>query len=77
MAEGLEEPVSRIEAIEARRELDRYHLLHAAKADAVRRLGRMAEAAAYRTALSHVTIRPSAGFWSGACANARRISRVE
>jgi RNA polymerase sigma-70 factor (ECF subfamily) len=56
MASGLDETLSRIAAIESRGDLDRYHLLHAAKADAFRRLGRQAEAAAaYRQALSFVT----------------------
>jgi RNA polymerase sigma-70 factor (ECF subfamily) len=56
MAGGLEQTVSRIAAIQARGELDRYHPLHAAKADALRQLGRTDEAAeAFRTALSFVT----------------------
>jgi RNA polymerase sigma-70 factor (ECF subfamily) len=56
MAGGLERTLSRIAAIEARGELGHYHLLHAAKADALRRLGRAGEAVeAYRVALSVVT----------------------
>jgi RNA polymerase sigma-70 factor (ECF subfamily) len=56
MASGLDRMLVRIAAIEARGELANYHPLHAAKADALRRLGRCAEAAfAYRTALPLVT----------------------
>jgi RNA polymerase sigma-70 factor (ECF subfamily) len=56
MAGGLERTLSRIAVIEARGELGHYHLLHTAKADALRRLGRAGEAVeAYRVALSVVT----------------------
>lgn len=56
MAEGLERTLEGIARIEARGELARYHVLHAAKADALRRLGRRTEAAAaYRTALELAT----------------------
>ncbi len=52
MADGPERGLELIDAIEARGELDGYHLLHSARADLLRRLGRSAEAAAaYRRAL--------------------------
>ena len=48
MAEGPEPGLSAIDALEDRR-LDGYHLFHAARADLLRRLGRIDEArAAYR-----------------------------
>jgi RNA polymerase sigma-70 factor (ECF subfamily) len=56
MARGPEEGLSRIEAVERGGALAGYHLLPAAKADLLRRLGRRAEAAAaYREALRTVT----------------------
>jgi len=56
MGNGLERGLRLIEEIEASGELDGYHLLPAAKADVLRRLGRRAEAAAaYERALSLVT----------------------
>ena len=49
MAEGPERGLERMERID----LPEYHLLHAARADLLRRLGRSAEAAdAYRAALA-------------------------
>ena len=52
MAGGPEQGLALIDAIEARGELDGYHLLHSARADLLRRLHRQAEAAAaYRCAL--------------------------
>jgi RNA polymerase sigma-70 factor (ECF subfamily) len=56
MASGLAEGLEGIARIEARGDLARYHLLPAAKADLLRRAGRVAEAAAaYRAALALVT----------------------
>jgi RNA polymerase sigma-70 factor (ECF subfamily) len=56
MIEGPEHGLRLIDEIEARGELHNYHLLPAARADLLRRLGRWAEAAAaYRHALSLVT----------------------
>jgi RNA polymerase sigma-70 factor (ECF subfamily) len=56
MAEGLERGLGLIEQLEATGELQAYHLLPAAKADILRRLGRRAEAAAaYERALLLVT----------------------
>ncbi len=56
MGNGLERGLRLIEELEATGELDGYHLLPAAKADVLRRLGRHAEAAsAYERALSLVT----------------------
>jgi RNA polymerase sigma-70 factor (ECF subfamily) len=53
MAEGAERGLLLVEALAARGDLDSYHLLHAARADLLRRLGRRAEAAeAYRRALA-------------------------
>jgi RNA polymerase sigma-70 factor (ECF subfamily) len=56
MGNGLERGLRLIEELEATGELDGYHLLPAAKADVLRRLGRHSEAAAaYERALSLVT----------------------
>jgi RNA polymerase sigma-70 factor, ECF subfamily len=56
MADDPEHGLRLIDEIEARGELHNYHLLPAARADLLRRLGRWAEAAAaYRHALSLVT----------------------
>jgi RNA polymerase sigma-70 factor (ECF subfamily) len=56
MGERLERGLRLIEQLEANRELEAYHLLPAAKADILRRLGRRAEAAAaYERALQLVT----------------------
>ena len=55
MAGDMDEGLRRIDALEARGTLARYHLLHAARADLLRRLERTAEAAAaYRAALALV-----------------------
>ncbi len=56
MASGLAHALDGIAAIDRAGELSRYHLLPAARADVLRRLGRPAEAAvAYRAALALVT----------------------
>ena len=56
MADGLAHALEGIARVEASGELTRYHLLPAAKADVLRRLGRLPEAAdAYRAALALVT----------------------
>jgi len=56
MASGVSHALDGIARIEARGDLARYHLLPAAKADVLRRLGRPAEAArAYRAALALVS----------------------
>jgi RNA polymerase sigma-70 factor (ECF subfamily) len=56
MGERLDRGLRLIEHLEAAGELSGYHLLPAAKADILRRLGRRAEAAAaYRSALRLVT----------------------
>ena len=53
MASSIEEGLAWIERIAARGELDNYYLLHAARADLLRRAQRMAEAGeAYRQALA-------------------------
>ena len=55
MAEGAEHGLAWIARLEGREELCNYHLLHAARADLLRRLGRLAEAQqAYRVALGLV-----------------------
>ena len=67
MAEGPERGLELLDDLEARGELDDYHLLHAARADLLRRLGRAEEAAAaYRRALA--TWRPTP--WSGRSSSA-------
>jgi len=56
MAEGPERGLALMEELEAGSDLQNYHLLHAAKADMQRRLGRFAEAAQeYEKALGLVT----------------------
>jgi RNA polymerase sigma-70 factor (ECF subfamily) len=56
MARSIEEGLALLDEIETREELEEFHLLPAARADLLRRLGRMAEAAeAYRRALSLAT----------------------
>jgi RNA polymerase sigma-70 factor (ECF subfamily) len=56
MAEGPRAGLARIDALAASGALDDYHLLHAARADLLRRLGARAEAAEdYRRALALVT----------------------
>jgi RNA polymerase sigma-70 factor (ECF subfamily) len=55
MADGLERGLDLIDLLSRRGDLDRYHLLPAARADLLRRLGRRSEAAAaYRRALDLV-----------------------
>ena len=56
MVEGPRPALALIDALAAGGELDRYHLLHAARADLLRRLGSAAEAAkSYTRALSLAT----------------------
>ena len=56
MADGPERGLDLLDELAAAGDLDAYHLLHAARADLLRRLGRDAEsAAAYRRALELVT----------------------
>src|SRR5215831_10812212 len=56
MAEGLREALALIEELTANSDLEHYHLLHAARADLLRRLGSSAEAAkSYKRALELVT----------------------
>jgi RNA polymerase sigma-70 factor (ECF subfamily) len=56
MVDGPRPALSVVDALAASGELDRYHLLHAARADLLRRLGDCAEAAAsYRRAIALVT----------------------
>jgi RNA polymerase sigma-70 factor (ECF subfamily) len=55
MADGLERGLDLLDLLARRGDLDRYHLLPAAQADLLRRLGRKSEAAAaYRRALDVV-----------------------
>jgi RNA polymerase sigma-70 factor (ECF subfamily) len=56
MARSVEEGLALLDEIEKREELEEFHLLPAARADLLRRLGRITEAAeAYREALTLVT----------------------
>jgi RNA polymerase sigma-70 factor (ECF subfamily) len=56
MARTLEEGLALLDEVEQRRELEEFHLLAAARADLLRRLGRRAEAGeAYRRALMLTT----------------------
>jgi RNA polymerase sigma-70 factor (ECF subfamily) len=60
---GLAEGLSRIEALGASGELDRYYLFHAARADILLRMGRREESAkAYREVLALATNRVEKGF---------------
>ena len=72
MAEGPEAGLRLIDALADRRELARHHLLHAARADLLRRTGRWAEAAtSYRQALALAGIEPERDFLR------RRLTEVE
>ena len=63
MVEGPERGLLLADAIDARGELRGYHLLHAVRADLLRRLGRATEAAAaYETALELVSLEPERRF---------------
>jgi RNA polymerase sigma-70 factor (ECF subfamily) len=63
MASGPERGLELVDAVDG---LDAYHLLHAARADLLRRLGRPAEAAGeYERALSLVTSRAEREFLEG------------
>ena len=63
MAEGPARGLLLIDALVIRGELERYHLLHAARADLLRRLNRLPEAAdAYRLALTFATNEPDRRF---------------
>jgi len=56
MVDGLRSGLALIDALAATGDLDRYHLLHAARADLLRRLGSTGEAAkSYTRALALVT----------------------
>jgi RNA polymerase sigma-70 factor, ECF subfamily len=56
MGRSLEEGLALLDELERRKELEEFHLLAAARADLLRRLGRMGQAAdAYRRALSFAT----------------------
>ncbi len=70
MAEGPESGLALVEPLEA--ELDGYHMLHAARADLLRRLDRRADAAeAYRRALELAPSESERRFLAG------RLSEVE
>jgi RNA polymerase sigma-70 factor (ECF subfamily) len=72
MAEGPSMGLALIEALEAKGELDGYHLLPAARADLLRRQGRWPEAAeAYRQALALVANDPERRYLS------RRLAEVD
>ena len=56
MAQGIEPALAVLDRLSADGDLDSYHLLHAARADLLRRLGSSGEAAkSYRQALALVT----------------------
>jgi RNA polymerase sigma-70 factor (ECF subfamily) len=72
MADGPARGLGLLDALEARGDLRSYHLLPAARADLLRRLGRRHEAAAaYRQALGFVTSAPERRFLE------RRLAEVE
>jgi RNA polymerase sigma-70 factor (ECF subfamily) len=73
MTEGPRPALALIDTIEASGELDGYHLLHAARADLLRRLGLHAEAAtSYRQALALVTNESERRFLERRLADAKR-----
>ena len=75
MLDGPEHGLLLIDAIEARGELREYHLLHAARADLLRRLGRHhAAARAYATALELATLEPERRFLARRLSEARERS---
>ena len=56
MSAGIDKGLVWIDRIEARGELTEYHLLHAARADLLRRAGRFTESAeAYKNAITRAT----------------------
>jgi RNA polymerase sigma-70 factor (ECF subfamily) len=72
MVEGPRRALEIVDALAASGELDRYHLLHAARADLLRRLGSRADAAAsYAQALALVTNEAERRFLE------RRLKEVE
>ena len=72
MAEGPEAGLRLIDALEDREELTRHHLLHAARADLLRRTGRWtAAASSYRQALALASNEPERQFLR------RRLTEVE
>lgn len=72
MSAGFEKGLQRVDAIGATHELDGYYLLHAARADILRRMNRFPEAAdAYRRALTLTTNRIEQDFL------ARRLAALE
>ena len=72
MSAGFEQGLRRIDAIGATHELDGYYLLHAARADILRRMNRFQEAAdAYRRALALTTNRIEQDFLT------RRLAALE
>lgn len=63
LGDGLEEGLRRIDALGASGELEKYYLLHAARADILRRMGRREEAVeAYRRALGLTSNQVEQGF---------------
>lgn len=73
MAEGPEAGLALLDEIEAGGSLSEYHLLPAARADLLRRLGRTSEAAdAYRQALALARLEPERRFLAGRLAEVAR-----
>ena len=71
MVDGPERGLQLIDALDGQGELEGYHLLPAARADLLRRLGRNDEAAeAYRAALALTTVEPERRFLSRRLAEA-------
>ena len=74
MAEGPERGLALIDDLAADGTLDGYHLLHAARADLLRRLGRHEEAAAaYRRALTLATSPVERAFLEGRVAGVTKL----
>jgi RNA polymerase sigma-70 factor (ECF subfamily) len=73
MAEGPARGLELVEALAATGALERYHLLHAARADMLRRLDRPADAlAAYTRALELASAAADRAFLERRCAEMRR-----
>jgi RNA polymerase sigma-70 factor (ECF subfamily) len=73
MVDGPQQALLLIDAIEARGELRGYHLLHAARADLLRRLERYDDAASeYEKAFGLATLEPERRFLQERISDARR-----
>jgi RNA polymerase sigma-70 factor (ECF subfamily) len=78
MSSGPEPALRLIDSLAATRELDDYHLLHAARADLFRRLGSSTEAiASYNRALELVTNESERRFLERRLREVKRVAQVQ